>query len=220
MTTHRIPSSLGGEAVGVATRVAPGRDVVERRCTRRVQEGVEEPEGALAGLLELVVEERDHAREDRARARRAVHEAELARDRDLDVLALRGDVRERAPAGVELARVGAAERGEVGRDDGGLVRWPGEDVREAARREGGRRLGDAGRRTNRGQAGVGSALLRSPLGRLDSQGATRREGRNESRAALALRAGDTTVTRREEDGRAASTELHVCVAQVAEGQDR
>ena len=49
----------------------------------------------------------------------------------------------------------------------------------------------------------------------NSQGATRRESRDERGAALALRSRNTTVTGREEDRRPTSTERHVSIAKFA-----
>ena len=151
--THRIPASLSREAVGIAARVVASRDIVQRRgSSTRVEEGVEEAKRSLAGCRALVVQEGDDAREDRARARRAVDEPERAGDHNLDVLTLRGDVWE-GPAGlVELTRVGAAECGKVAGDGGGLVGRLREDVREAAGGERRRSLGDAGGGADRGQA--------------------------------------------------------------------
>ncbi len=132
-TGDGIPAGLRGEAVGAASRVVAGGDVVERSGARGgVEEGVEEAQGRLARGDEAVVEQRHDAREDRARARGARDGLGHLVDDDLDVLALGGDVGEGAPGGVELARVGRAERGEVGRDRGRLVRWACEDVGEAA----------------------------------------------------------------------------------------
>ena len=51
------------------------------------------------------------------------------------------------------------------------------------------------------------------------QGAARRERRDESRAALTLGAGDTAISRREENGGATRTELHVGIAEGA-GRNR
>lgn len=150
--THRVPSSARWEALRVAAGVAASRDVVQRRRARRVQERVQEPERRLARSRELVVEQRDHAREDRARAARARDEPGLTADEDLDVVALRGDVRERAPAAVELARVRVAERGEEGRDGARLVARLREEVGEPAGGEAGGGLGDAGGGTDRGHA--------------------------------------------------------------------
>ena len=97
------------------------RDVGERAKASRVQEGVQEAEGAVAGGDQLVVEQRDYACEDRAGAARAVDGRGGALVVDLDGVARGGDIGETAAGGVVLAAVGAAERGEVGRVRGGLI---------------------------------------------------------------------------------------------------
>lgn len=199
-TRDRVPSLHGREPVGIASRVATGGNIGECRCTRRgVQERVEEPERGLACCDQAVIQERNHRREDRAGAARPRDGARLAAAHDLNILALRRDIRERAARARELARVRVAQSGEVRGDGGRLVRRLREDVREAAGGEGRGGLGrDAGGRTDGGH-----------------EGATGGEGRDEGRAARGLRAGDAAVSRGEEDGGAARAELHVRVAQLA-----
>lgn len=196
----RVPAFHSREPIGIASRVATGGDISERRRARcRVQERVEEAERGLARCDQAVIQERNHRREDRAGAACPRDRARLAAAHDLDVLALRRDIRERAPRARELARVRVAERREVRGDGGRLVRRLREDVREAAGGEGRGGLGrDAGGRTDGGHEGA-------PGG----------EGRHEGRAARGLRAGDAAVSRGEEDGGSARAELHVRVAQLA-----
>lgn len=199
-TRDRVPALHGREPIGIASRVATGGDIGECRCPcRGVQERVEEPERGLARCDEPVVQERYHRREDRARARRSRNRARLAAAHDLDILALRGDVRERAPRARELAGVGVPEGGEVRGDGGRLVRRLREDVGETARGECRSGLGrDAGGGADGGHEGAAGG-----------------EGRHEGRAPRGLRAGDTAVPGREEDGSAAGAELHVRIAQLA-----
>ena len=128
-----------------------------------VDERVEEAERALALVEELVVEERDHARECRARRGGARHELALPSDVDDEVDALRGDVGERAALGVEEARVGVAELLEIPCDRVVLVRRTGEDVGEAAGGELGGGLINALGATDRSQAGREGPLASSYL---------------------------------------------------------
>lgn len=102
-STHRVPTSAGRETVRVASRVAAGRDIVQRRLTSGgVQEGVEETERRLAGSSELIVEQSDDARKDGRRAAGSVDQAELVAEDDLDVLSLGRDIGERTTGAREL----------------------------------------------------------------------------------------------------------------------
>ncbi|TFY74496.1 hypothetical protein EWM64_g9516 [Hericium alpestre] len=100
-STHRIPSGPRREAIRAAPGVRPRRNIIQGARARRVQERVQEPKRRLARRDELAVEQRDHAREDGARAARAADEPELLLEHDLDVVALRTDVGKRAPGAVE-----------------------------------------------------------------------------------------------------------------------
>ena len=147
--THRIPTGRSREAISIAPGVRTGRNVVQRTCGRAIQPRVQEPERALTRRRELVVQQRDDAREDGARTRRAIDAGRLAVDDDLELDALRRDVGVRAPRGVEEALVRVAERLQV-RVHGVLLvgRCP-EVVREPAGREVGGGLGaDALRRAH------------------------------------------------------------------------
>lgn len=129
-----------------------GRDVVER-AGRLIDQGVQEPERALPRRDELVIDERDGARKDRARAARPGNGAEPAFECDDDVLRGARDIGERARACVEQTCVGVTERLQVGRDGVVLVRWAREVVGEAARGERGGDFGvDALRAADRGDA--------------------------------------------------------------------
>ena len=150
--TYWIPTSRGSETIRVATGVVAGRDISESGCSSSVQERVQEPKRTLTRGGTRVVDECNDAREDRARAARAADEASLLLEHNLDVVALRGDVGERATVAAEAARVGVAERGQVGRHCGVLVGRPGEDRGEASGGEGCRSLRNASRGSNRGQA--------------------------------------------------------------------
>ena len=196
-----VPALLGGEAVGVAAGVGAGRDVVERGLAGRVEEGVEEPEGALARCDEAVVEERDDGRERGGRRGRAGDALDVAVDDDFEVDALRGDVGVRAAGLVEFALVRLAERGEVAADGGALVVGDREVVREAAGGEVGRGLG-------------ADALRRADGGHVRAAGG---EGGDELRAAGGLGAGNATVTGGEDDRDTAGAELGVGVAEVPTG---
>jgi hypothetical protein len=100
---------------------------------------------------------------------------------------------------VEQASVGAAKRPEITRNSRGLVVGNGEDVGEAARREGCGGLGaDTSGRTDRGQEGAAGG-----------------EGRDESGTGLRLRSRNSAVTGCEEDGDSPGAELHVGVAKSA-----
>ena len=232
-TTNRIPSLDGRETVSATARVATRRDVVERRRALRVQHGVQEAEGALAGVQECIVEERDDGRECRAGRARAVDALELAGDLDGELHTLGGHVGERAALGVDQARVRVAERLEVARDGVGLVVGLGEDVGEPAGGEGRGRLGvDALRAADRRQAAKAKGLVMSACtdrrmdrwrrryGGVDQwmhlQGAAGGEGRGEGLSiacVVGLGARDTTITGCKQDGCATSTELGVRVAQ-------
>ena len=195
--SHRVPALPSPEAGRVAPRVVAARDVVERAGIR-VEERVEEAEGAPAGRSERIVDERDDAREDRASTARAVDPREPAAEDDLDVRADRRDIGVCAARGVEFAAVRRADGGDVGRDGGRLVRRCDEVVGEAAAGEVRRglaaeRRGERGC-TNRGQAcGLWSASGQTWGGTNCLQGASRGEGRDELGAAGRLRAGDATI---------------------------
>jgi hypothetical protein len=82
------------EAVGAATGVGARSNVIECRRAGRVQEGVQEAERSGACRNELIVEQRNDAREDGRRARGARDELPLLTADDHDVFALGGDVGE------------------------------------------------------------------------------------------------------------------------------
>ena len=132
-TSDRIPAREGGETIRAAAGVAALRDVVERGGAGRVQEGVQEPERALAGVEELVVQESDDGRERGAGRARAGDTLALTTDVDDEVDTLRGDVGERTALWVEEASVRVAELVEVGGDCVVLVAGAGENVRETTR---------------------------------------------------------------------------------------
>lgn len=119
-TGHRVPSSSGREPVGVAARVRSALDVVERAGVG-VQEGVEEPKGALPGGDEAVVDQGHDRCEDGTGAARAIDALERTVDNDLEVGTNSSDVGEGTAGGVELAAVGGSDGAEVALDDGGLV---------------------------------------------------------------------------------------------------
>ena len=201
-TSDGVPPTLRREPTRAAARVRARRDVVERGLPKRVQERVEEPERAPSTRDEPVVEQRDDGRERRRRRGRAVHSVDLPPFDDIVRDALCGDVGVRAAVRVEAALVGAAERGEVAVDGGGLVGGRAEDVREAAG----------------GEVGCG---LWHASGSADGghEGAAGGEGGDERRAGVVEpRARDAAVPRGEEHGHAASAELGVRVAQVAVGE--
>lgn len=156
-TTHRVPALRGVEArrAAAARQVVALDNVVQPALRRRraIQPRVEEAEHAPALAEQPVVDERDDRRERRRRAARAAHdERRPARD-DVVPRAVRGDVRVRAPGRVEEPGRVRAERGEVGRDRGGLVGRLREVVREAAAGEGGGDLvGLVRRRADSGHA--------------------------------------------------------------------
>ena len=129
----RVPPLLRREPVRAAPRVRPARDVVERGGAGRVQEGVQEPERALAGVEELVVQESDDGRERGAGRARAGDTLALTTDVDDEVDTLRGDVGERTALWVEEASVRVAKLVEVGGNCVVLVAGAGEDVRETTR---------------------------------------------------------------------------------------
>lgn len=126
------------------------------RARVRVQEGVEEPERALPGGDQAVVDQGDDGREDGARAARAVDALRRTVHNNLEVGSDRRDVGVRAARGVELAAVGGTDGGEVALDGGSLVGRRAEVVGEAARGEGGGGLAGGARElcgANGGHAG-------------------------------------------------------------------
>lgn len=120
--THRIPPLKRRKAIRAAPGVTPVRDVRERiRALQRVQERVQEAQRRPALLREQVVQQRDDAGYNGGGALRARDLPALAREHDLHVVALRGEVRVRTPAPVEVPRVPAPELGQVPGHGGGLV---------------------------------------------------------------------------------------------------
>lgn len=107
------------------------RDVVQR-ARIGVQPRVEEPQRALARRHELIVDERNRAREDRCGTRGPVNELGRARVENLDVLSLSGDIGEPTARGGVEARVLGADAAHVRRNDVGLVGGDGEDRGEAS----------------------------------------------------------------------------------------
>ena len=73
--THGVPPRRSGEAVDSASRVRAGSDVIERACGSAVKPWVQEAKRALSSGRELIVQ--DNAREDGARARRAIDASRL-----------------------------------------------------------------------------------------------------------------------------------------------
>ena len=140
-TTYGVPPSQRREASRVAPRVIARRDVVERGRRGGVQQRVQEAERLLPGIEPLVVQQRDDARERRARRARARHRLERPRNVHCEVHALRRHVRVSAASGVEQARVRVPERAQVCLHSRGLVVRAREDIREAARGKLGGRLG-------------------------------------------------------------------------------
>ena len=82
-----------------------------------VEERVEPPQTLLARAQELVIQQRDGRRKDRACRARAADEVVAALPRDDDVRGLRCDVGEAAAAAVELAGILAADTTEVRSND-------------------------------------------------------------------------------------------------------
>jgi hypothetical protein len=164
--SDRIPAGLGAEAVRAARRVRAARDVVEARGQAAVDERVEEAERGLSERQPVVVQERDDARERRARARRALEALDLPADHDLEVDRLRGDVRVRAASLaaafvstrppydmrrlLEVRRVRGPERAQVLGHRRALVRRLRKVLAEATAREGDRDFGDPVRPADRG----------------------------------------------------------------------
>ena len=136
MATHRIPPYCSREAPCPASWIAPLRDIVEDSRAQAIQKRIQEPEWSIS-LRELpVVEQRDEARERRARSARARHGLDGTADVDLEVGGLHGDVGERAAGLVEQVEVDVAERPQVGVHCPVLVERAREDVGEPARGEG------------------------------------------------------------------------------------
>ena len=184
-TSDRVPPLPGREPTRPATRVRPGRNVVDpRRPSGRVQKRVEEPERFLALGDEAIVEERDDRREYGRRRGRAVDGGLLTSQHDLVSYALCCDVGVSTAGGVVLPVVRAAERGDVAVDCGGLVGGDAEDVRKAAGGEARRGLGHALGRADGGDEGAGGG-----------------EGGDEIGAGVVQpQAGDATVAGGEEEG--------------------
>ena len=136
MTTYRIPPYCSREAPCPASWIAPLRDIVEDSRAQAIQKRIQEPEWSIS-LRELpVVEQRDEARERRARGARARHGLDGTADVNLVISGLHGDVGERAAGLVEQVEVDVAERPQVGVHCPVLVERAREDVGEPARGEG------------------------------------------------------------------------------------
>ena len=136
MGTYRVPANLRGEparhvVLGAVHRAVPLRDVRERASRLRVQPRVQESEGLLALAQQHIVQERDDARDRRARRARAGHDEAVWLE-DREVVRLRGDVGEPTPARVVPARVDLAVLREVAGDGAVLVRGALVVVREPA----------------------------------------------------------------------------------------
>lgn len=130
--TYGIPTGLGGESVSVATRVVTAGDVGKSSsASSRVQEGIQESKLSLALGKQFVVDQRDDRCESGGSARGSIDTFGRSTADDFEIDTLGGDVRESTSGGVEFARVGRAETGDVGFDDGGLVRGLAEVVGEA-----------------------------------------------------------------------------------------
>lgn len=146
-------------------RAPARRHIRERLPPLLVQPRVQEAHRRPPHAREAVVQQRDDARNDRARRARPLQVREHGLVDD-DVVCLRGDVRERAPARVPARGVRGACGGEVGGDGGVLVGRARVVVGEAAARAcpgcfGGEALGAA----DRGYAaGVGSSLCHRERG--------------------------------------------------------
>ena len=132
--TYRIPANLRAKPARWVVLVALNRavplcDVRKRKLANRVQPRVQEAQRRPPLIQQMVIEQSDNARDSGARRARAV---DRVHDRleDDEVVRLRGDVREAAPAHVEPPRVGVAVQGEIGRDGGGLVERAAVVVRE------------------------------------------------------------------------------------------
>lgn len=86
----------------------------------RVEEGVQPPQALLARTQELVIQQRNGRREDRARSARAADEVVSPLPRNDNVCSLCGDIGVATATAVELAAVFAADAVEVG-GDGALL---------------------------------------------------------------------------------------------------
>ncbi len=221
--TYRVPPNLRteparGVLVGALDRAVATRDVRQRARALPVQQRVQEAERRLALAEQQVVEQRDDARDGRARRARAGHR-EAVRLEDREVVRLRGDVGEPAPARVVPAGVLLAVLREVARHGGVLVRGSRVIVREPARGAVPSLLGTGAL----GAAHGGHAEYESSVrdGRVnevekDVLGAVRGEGGLEHFGlALARGASRAAVSGAEEYRRAARTELSVKMAQFA-----
>ena len=76
------------------------RDIVERARVL-IDEWVQKSERLLSSSDELVINERNDARKNRARAARSGNKTELAAEGDLDVLSWGRDIRERTRGRIE-----------------------------------------------------------------------------------------------------------------------
>jgi hypothetical protein len=126
--TYRIPPCRCRKTICVATGVTTLRDIVQRARASRVQEWVQEAEHAFPGRDEAVVQQRDDARENGARAARAVDEFLVALQHDRAVDPRSGDIRKASSGGVKSTLVGVPEFREVCCYGGGLVRGRGKVV--------------------------------------------------------------------------------------------
>lgn len=89
MTTY--PSNLSIETVRAAAGIATSSNVVEH-VRVGVQSGIDEADGALAGLHALAVDEAEQRRDGRGGAARAEDLGEVAVDDDAEPGAVGGDV--------------------------------------------------------------------------------------------------------------------------------
>lgn len=185
----------------LATAGVPSRDVEERRRVV-VQPGVEEAERRAALGLAGGVEQGDDTSKRGRRRGRAGQQGAAALVVDDERLALRRDVRDAAAAGVEQARVRAADGAQVRGDGVGLPRGLGVVDAEAAGREGHAALRGRARRRAHGRH------VRAAGGEGRQEGGGRVVGVGLARAA---RPG---VAAAEQDGHAARAELHEQVAHL------
>ena len=153
LDTHRIPTTLSRETVGVAARVVTGGDVIERMSVG-VQEGVQESERGLALSDQPVVDEGDDTGEDGGGATRSADRHHFLFQDDLDVVANSSDIGVGSSCTSKLSRVGVADGGEVGADSRRLESWPDEVVGETARRERGGGFRQTGSCANGGYTGT------------------------------------------------------------------
>lgn len=127
-----VPPRRNVEACRSTSRIIPDENIRQTREPGRVQERVQEPKRAQTRIDPRTIQQRDNSRKRRRTGRSTTDKGRRAVDEDAEEVALGGDVGVGTAGGVEEAGVGAfGEGGEIGRDDGVLVRGTGEVVGEA-----------------------------------------------------------------------------------------